>query len=198
MIPIERFSFPVFACALALASGCAPGRAVVATAPIAPAAPPADESDAERVAGLLVEADAAGEGERRDRIVVALARSGLEAIDGSEDDPLSAWRAQSSLASPPMRGRALGRGYRRAIVEGLQAVELEQLFLAGEAAEVAAAARGGTPIGFLILDRKGSTVCETQIAPKATCRWLPSYSARYTIRLANRSEEAASVYLVVD
>ena len=195
MIVPDRFPFPILACAVALASGCAPERASIAAAPVAPSA---NASDAERIAGMLVKADAAGQGEHRDRIVAALDRSGVKAIDGTKDDPLAEWRAQSSFASPPLRGRALGRGYRRAVVEGLRAVELEQLFLAGEAAEVAAAARGGTPVSFLILDKKGNTVCQTQIAPSATCRWLPAYSARYTIRLANRSAEAARVYLVVD
>lgn len=198
MNSIRRIPGQIFAFAFVLAAGCVPERAPVAATPVATPALSADASDAERVAGLLVQADAAGAGERRDRIVAAIDRSGLTAIDASQDDPLAGWRAQSAIVSPPMRGRALGRGYRRAIVEGLRSVELEQLFLAGEAAEVAAAAKGGTPISFVILDRKGSAVCETQISPSATCRWLPTYSARYTIRLANRSEEAASVYLVVD
>ena len=192
---------PISACALlaalaALAAACAP--VADGAAPVAATALPGDATDAERLASLLVDADAAGEGAQRDRIVATIDRIGLAALDGAPDDPLARWKASGSAGTPPMRGRALGRGYRRAKIGAGSRVELEQLFLAGEAAEIAAAARGGTPIDFVILDKGGRTVCDTQIAPRATCRWLPTYSARYRIRLANRSARDTSVYLVVE
>ena len=46
------------------------------------------------------------------------------------------------------------------------------------------------------LARLDAAVCSEPFAPAAKCRWLPLFTERYSIELANRGTTPASVYLV--
>lgn len=174
----------------------APAPLRAATASLAET-PAASASDLGTIAALLAAADAARDPAERAEIVARLDALGVHAAEGSGDDPLAAWRAGGGTASRAVfRGRALGPAYQRARIGAGEALSLDQIFYAGERAEMAASARGGQPIGLAVANARSGNVCEIELAPQGQCRWLPLFTERFSIRLENHGDSAASVYLV--
>lgn len=130
---------------------------------------------------------------RLDGMQVALA-------DGAqpEEDTLAHWRAEAADAdgAPPFRGRALGPAYRRATIQPGETIRIEQIFYAGQRAEIAGQSLGGEPVHMDIRNQRTRAVCTAQLTPAGTCRWLPLFTERFQIELVNRSRKPASVYIV--
>jgi hypothetical protein len=146
---------------------------------------------------LLAAAEAAPDAAARAPLVARLDAAGVRAAEGTEDDPLAAWRAEAAAAGAPIyRGRALGPAYRRARLAPGATLRLEQIFLAGERAEIAAAAGGAADLVLSVRDRRNEAVCSAEFRPAATCRWLPLFTERFAIELENRSGAPANVYIV--
>jgi len=132
----------------------------------------------------------------------ALAAIGARPLDGTAD--LSREWHQQAVASgkvvapPPTRGRVLGPTYRAITVGPGKAFATDQLFLAGQWAEVriAPTAVGGTSLS--VVDAAGKPVCPPQTGKRAVCRWLPPFSARYNIRTANDSRAESRFYLLTN
>ena len=144
---------------------------------------------------LLAASEAAPDAAAREPFLARLDAAGVRAAEGAADDPLGAWQRERGDAQV-FRGRALGPAYRRATIAAGSTVRLEQIFLAGQRAEIAAAANGGEALTLSVRDRKDAAVCSEPFAPAAKCRWLPLFTERYSIELANRGTTPASVYLV--
>ncbi len=148
-------------------------------------------------AALLAAADSAGNAEQRAPFVDRLNAMNVALADGAQDDPLSAWRAEhQATGTPPWRGRALGPAYRRTRVPAGEIVRIEQIFYAGQNAEIAAQASGGGTVALAISNPRAEAVCAKSVTPRANCNWLPLFTERFSIELENSGSEAASVYLV--
>jgi hypothetical protein len=177
---------------LACTGGCA-------TMPAAPDPALASADPLVSAAALLVAAEGARGPAERAPLIARLDDLGVNALPDLGEDRLAEWRAQTPPAAAPVfRGRTLGPGYRRAQLAAGERLVLDQVFYAGERAELAAQARGGQPVVLAITNPQSQNVCEAQLTPHARCRWLPIYTERFQITLVNRGETPASVYLVFD
>ena len=163
------------------------------------AAPPPSGDALADAAALLAAGEMAGSVERRGPLLARLDALQVAAAEGEAEDPLAAWRAEAAAAGaegPVYRGRALGPAYRRARIAPGARMQIEQIFYAGERAEIAAQSQGGQPVALEIRNPRTGKVCIAELAPKASCAWLPLFTERFSIELVNRSREQASVYIV--
>ena len=195
---MKRLSAPAL---LALLAACTSGPAGGNAATVALPEPTGDIAiDA---AALLAAAENAPSDraraplvERLDAMNVRLAADAN--VQAGADDPLAQWRSRMAPAdAAPWRGRALGPAYRRARVEPGESLVIEQIFLAGQRAEIAAhASTGGSAVALKVNNPRAEAVCARELAPRASCNWLPVFTERFAIALENRGTEPASVYLV--
>lgn len=182
---------PLFA--VMLLAGCA--TAPLARAPVALPAPTGDALG--DVAALLAAADGITDPQTRAPLIERLDALDVRLADGAPEDPLAGWRAeQQATGGTPWRGRALGPAYRRARVGPGEKLRIEQVFLAGERARIAAQASGGSDVALAINNPRSEAVCQQQLAPRGNCNWLPIYTERFSIELENRGSLPASVYIV--
>lgn len=161
-------------------------------------AAPAGQDRTAEVAALLAAADTAPDAATRNRIVEQLDALGVRLAEGAGgDDPLSGWRqADKNGSQSPWRGRALGPAYRRVRVGAGESLTIEQIFLAGQRARIAAQTTGGSGVALAISNPRSEAVCTRQLAPAGSCQFLPLYTERFAIRLHNRGRQAVSIYLV--
>lgn len=155
-------------------------------------------SDAERLAVALADASAAFSRGDEARLANALRR--IDAIGGRPLEggasELSQWRQVASEV-PPMRGRSLGAGYRSGDLSPGRSEQLEQVFLSGKRASVALSAPGSARLTLEVQDRRDEAVCDKEGNP-AHCQWVPVFTDRYRIRIANTGATAVRYYLVVE
>lgn len=107
--------------------------------------------------------------------------------------------ATSRLA---FRGRALGPAYRRGFLAGGGTVTVRQLFLAGQRAQISVAQsdRAGSSdrLSIRVRDGAGGTLCDKRVGPpQVDCAWLPLFTDRYAIEIANGGNRPAAFYLIV-
>ena len=158
------------------------------------AAAPAESFD--RVADAL----AAGLAADRDHDMAGRARAAaVLAAEGARPmartaDFARAWSRPGSR--PPYRDRALGPGYRTMRLASGETAQLQQTFLAGRQARVLAFSRGAADFSLTVRDDEGTRPCEGG-PTRAECNWLPVYTARITISLANRAERPGDFLLLV-
>ncbi|MFC3100060.1 hypothetical protein [Altererythrobacter lauratis] len=149
-------------------------------------------------AALLAAADSVTQPEQRAPLIERLDAMNVRLADGAPDDPLGEWRSQHQAdESNPWRGRTLGPAYRRASLAAGQRVRIEQIFYAGQRAQIAAQASGGGQVAIAIANPRAEAVCQKQLSPNASCDWLPIYTERFSIELENRGRDNASVYIVI-
>ena len=99
--------------------------------------------------------------------------------------------------TPPLRGRALGPAYRTGVLAPGTEVSTEQVFLAGHKAVVVLVPQAAGALDLRIVGDDRTDVCaRTAQPPRATCSWLPVFTTRVDIRVANRSANPARYYLV--
>ena len=163
------------------------------------AAPAAREpdSDAERLAAALVDADAAFARGDKARLTEALRR--FDALGGKPLDEaspeLARWRA-AAAQEPPLRGPALGPGYRSGQLPAGRSEQLEQVFLSGKRASVALSAPSGARLKLEVEDRSEEAVCGKEGNPNH-CQWVPLFTDRYRIRIINPGATSVRYFLVV-
>jgi hypothetical protein len=181
-------------------SACSPGGDQVVPAAALAAAPQA--SPVEEAATLLAAAEGASSADARVPFVERLNALGVQlAEDAGSDDPLGQWRsAHRTSGEAQWRGRALGPAYRRAVVQPGESLVIQQIFFAGQRAQIAAQLSGSGDSGLVamaISNPRAEPVCTRQVAPRASCNWLPIFTERFAIALQNSGTRTASVYLVV-
>lgn len=177
-------------------TGCA---AAAQTDPLT-VAPPA--SRAEVLAAALAQAASAeqsGDQAAMARAVAIIDRIGARPLEGESSDPVTLWRANASLQDkPPMRGRPLGPGYRSGRIRGGGTESFAQLFLSGTGASIAVSAPNGGRVAMRVIDPQAKTVCKGEANRGGTCRWVPLFTQRYTIEVANLGNEDVRYFLVVE
>jgi hypothetical protein len=181
------------AMALMLLAACAAPRVAEGNGEIA--------SPASRLARDMLAADAAFEAGDRVALADAVQRIERQAprpIDGGAPDPVLRWRAALPDPGPPVRGRALGPGYVRGTLAPGAARRMDQLFLSGQAATVAANSRPQKDLRLKIFDGAGKLVCDRSPAHVRDCRFTPVFTQRYRIEIVNGGAATAQYYLVVD
>lgn len=118
----------------------------------------------------------------------------------ADDDAAARWRRQAIAAgatvTPPMRGRLLGPAYRSGRIAPGASISTEQIFLAGQRAEVAIVPHGAGTLTMRI--GEGDTaICERRVAaPRGGCSWIPTFTRRIEIRLTNASTQPLRYWLV--
>lgn len=172
----------------------------------APAAPGADRLPTDPVLRALMAGDtarAAGDGAALLDTAQQLRALGAQPAEGQED--LAAiWTQEASAhgrAEPAFafRGRALGPAYRRGSLDAGGSVTMRQLFLAGQRAQISLAPSGRSGrLSIRVQDAEGSTLCAKAVGgPQADCAWLPLFTDRYDIVIANGGPESVAFYLIV-
>jgi hypothetical protein len=107
--------------------------------------------------------------------------------------------ARGAEAPPPVRGRPLGPAYRRARIGPGGEATLEQLFLAGQRAEIALMPSRPSPLVLEVSDSDGRTICRRRAEdPPAQCSWLPVFTTRHSIVIKNEGRASADYFLVVN
>lgn len=148
-------------------------------------------------AALLATAELARDASERAPLIDRLNAMNVKLAEGGEDDPLSVWRSEHQAeGGTPYRGRTLGPAYRRARVAPGASLTIDQIFYAGERAQIAAQASSGGNVALAIHNPRNEAVCAKSLAPSANCNWLPIFTERFSIELENRGSQPASVYIV--
>lgn len=167
-------------------------------APLAAAETPIDSASLAIARGAA--AEAAGDG----RGMLAAARS-LEALGATpregQADLAAYWRAQALARgvrdkAPPVRGRALGPAYSRGSLAPGATLSTEQVFLAGQRAEIALVPQPRRSLTIRVAN-KDKPICERASAgPRIKCDWIPIFTNRVQIRVTNPGPAPALYYLV--
>ena len=158
-------------------------------------------SAAERVAADLLAADEAEGAGNRAALAARLSRlhnRGTRALDEEAEASLLRWQAMSAPGAAPMRGRALGPGFRRGTLAVGQRLRLEQVFRSGEPAEIVLAGRKQHRLKLILRDAKARTVCDLDPVNGRGCQFTPVFTQRYVIEIANGGAGVATYYLVFD
>lgn len=161
---------------------------------------PAPATRAEALARALAgaaEGEAAGDGAAMARAVALVDRLGARPLDGA-DDPVAGWRAAVVQEVPVLRGRPLGPGYRSGRIPAGRSESFPQLFLSGTGASITLSAPNGGRVAMRVIDPQSKTVCKGEANRGGTCRWVPLFTQRYTIEVANLGAEDVRYFLVVD
>lgn len=157
----------------------------------------APESDAERLALALADADRAYLRSDMAGLTGALRR--IDALGGrplDEASPeLAQWR-QAANQEPPMRGSPLGPGYRSGEVSPGGSEQIEQVFLSGKRASVALSIPGRGQLSLQVHDGREEPVCGKE-GTASRCQWVPVFTDRYRIRIANPGRAPVRYFLVV-
>ena len=158
------------------------------------------ESAADRVAAALVAAEAADRAADRGELelaMLALDRLGAAPQTDADHARLDQWRGQLGTALPPMRGRALGPAYRSGSLRPGGKTSIEQTFLGGKRANIVVRVSAGAQLQLRVSDVASRQVCDKD-SRVIQCRWMPLYTQRHRIELANLGDETSTYYIVFD
>lgn len=161
----------------------------------------------QKVAALLSLGDTAFEATPRQtqalkEIVYALDRLGAKPVS-TERDPVNQWRrdavTNSQDETPPFRGRLLGPAYLSGEISAGKPYSLEQLFVAGQTANVAVSAPvKANTVKLTIQKRSGETICDVSAAKIQQCNWVPLFTERFTIGIENQEQTSTKFFLTID
>jgi hypothetical protein len=186
--------------AAAMLVGCAgPGQPPQAAN--AQAMPKQDSARAEQLAEALLLADRAeqaGDAKAFGKAVLLVDRLAPQAQTESDAENLRRWRAALPAdAPPPTRGRALGPGYRSAVLMPGATTQLHQTFLGGRSARIVVKIAEGSALKLMVRDQSELEVCRAERIP-VNCSWVPLYTQRHNIKIINTGGTMARFYIVFD
>ncbi|GAB4475722.1 MAG: hypothetical protein OHK0018_06470 [Erythrobacter tepidarius] len=183
---------------LALVAGCA---GPVAGEPAVPAQALAPADRAERVADALVMAERAERAQDAAALAQAAARLerlGARPETAADEAALGRWLASLPADAQPMRGRALGPAYRSAALEPGATTQLNQTFLGGRSAQIVLRVSRGPIPKLVVRDQSARQVCKSGADGPVKCRWVPLYTQRHSIEIANTGPKVSEFYIVFD
>ena len=118
-----------------------------------------------------------------------------------QQEPLQArmdeWARFAGLDEIPMRGRTLGPAVRSGFIAPGQSKSLDQTFLSGRKATIAARSSDGRTVRLGVRDRSGRETCE-KASVRPLCAWVPIYTSRYTISVSNPGNQRIEYFLVIE
>lgn len=118
-----------------------------------------------------------------------------------QEQPLQArmdeWARYAGLDETPMRGRTLGPAVRSGFIAPGQSKSLDQTFLSGRKATIAARSSDGRTVRLGVRDRSGRETCE-KASVRPLCAWIPIYTSRYTISVSNPGDQRIEYFLVIE
>lgn len=144
------------------------------------------------------QAEVAGDTAALFAAVARLSNRGVQPLDPSAEAILARWSGVAGVRPAPLRGRALGPGFRRGTLAPRESRALEQLFLAGKPAEISLQSNSTPGLRLTLRDAKARIVCNHDPASGRSCRFTPIFSQRYGIEIANGGQGDASYFLVFD
>lgn len=162
---------------------------------------PLATSPALRVAADLAAAQQAETIGDASALAAALSRlrnRGVHALEPEAEASLARWSATSGVDPAPLRGRALGPGFRRGKVAAGKSGTLEQLFFAGKPAEISLSGENRMRLRLTLRDAKTRVVCNHDPAAGRSCQFTPIFTQRYAIEIANGGQSDATYFLVFD
>lgn len=184
----------VAAALIGLESGCT-GQAQLS------GLPRVEQTAAEQVAAALDAGSAPGPAQNRMAAARTLAALGARPAVAGEPDLAANWLAQEQGADPApiYRGRMLGPAYRTSRIGAGAEVLIEQVFVAGQVAEVVLSPSSGARLNLTIAGPGGQEVCKSLVLrPVGRCSWRPPFAGRYRVRINNSGAQDASFFLVVN
>lgn len=189
-------------CVGMIGTGCTAGsQAGGAMEPLTEAPAEGDDiSTAGKVASALARGEtafAAGDLETLRSVIRELEALGAAPDDASSADLVTQWRQSVPDLHPPMRGRALGPAYRKGQLEGQSVERIDQLFLSGKKASVALEGPSGRRADLAIFDADNNAVCGPKDKDRR-CQWIPVFTQRYRIEIANPGGSPISYFLVIE
>lgn len=157
----------------------------------------AAEDGFDRAAAALAAGSRAAErGDRTGLRAAALTLRATGALPVMGDDMVTRWLHDAHAVPPPAeRDRALGPGYRLLQLGGGDAAIFEQTFLAGRRARVEVVPMHGADFSMQVSD--GATALCHAAPERARCDWVPSYTTRFTIRIANPGPQPAYYFVMM-
>lgn len=166
-----------------------------------PEAPPLDAGSAAITAFELSSADDAytkGDDAALSAMLSRLINRGVKPLNPEAELNLAQWAEASEGSGGLLRGRALGPGFHKGTLRAGGSSVMNQIFLSGEAAEIAVSSKGSQPLRFKLLDAKSRAICDFDPAQGRTCRFTPVFTQRYSIELINGGRRDARYFLVFD
>lgn len=159
----------------------------------------APESSERLVTALWRAADAEKKGDKEGLLLALITIDALGAQPMGEDDEaaLTRWRQQISEEQLPMRGRMLGPGFKSGNLAPGTSVSLEQIFVGGEAAQIALSSQENQSVHVRVTDFNDKEVC-AKSATEVSCRWLPLFTQRHRIELVNPGRTDVGYYLAIE
>ena len=124
------------------------------------------------------------------------------AAPGEGEDLAARWRRVALAGgarddAAPYRGRALGPAYRLVNLAPGKDAATSQIFLAGRKALISVVPTEGATLWLEVAEEGGSAVCTQAVtASGGRCAWLPLFTRRYQMRVANRGARQASFFLI--
>ncbi|MBC7636134.1 MAG: hypothetical protein H7251_11080 [Acetobacteraceae bacterium] len=137
------------------------------------------------------------------RIAAAmLIAAGARPAEGSEN-LASRWQSAATRADlahggaiAAYRNRALGPAYRTVNLPGGGRAVFEQVFLAGQRARVSVVPVSNSDFQLTINDDDKRRVCRnTQTG--SNCEWVPLWTTRFSVNIANPGESSGTYYLII-
>ncbi len=163
---------------------------------------PSPPTQVERVAEALMlgeRAEASGDPAALADAARILDVLGARPIQG-EEDAAARWHGiarAGGITTPRFRGRALGPAYRRGMLAPRAALSTEQVFLGGKKAIVSVVPESGRTLAIRITEPDRPSICDRNVAaPRGECSWLPVFTRRVEIRVANPDDRPARYFLV--
>ena len=182
--------------ALALA-GCAPGAPPRGATPDATPVP-ADRAEQLATALLLADrADRSGDAAALAEAALTIDRLAPSARTDADAETLRRWRTALPPGTAPVRGRALGPGYRSEVLMPGATTQLHQTFLGGRSAQIVVRVAEGPAPRMMVRDQSAREVCRAVRDP-VNCRWVPLYTQRHSIEIVNAGDTTARFYIVFD
>jgi hypothetical protein len=177
-------------------AGCAGGPGPASTA----ASLQQDSTPAGKLASSLVAADAAAADRDPRALAQALARidgHGAKPLDVASSKLLAQWHRMVDPANPPMRGPALGPGFRSGALPAGKRTAIEQTFLSGRKATIAVSVAGRAGVRLEVRGGRDQSICSEEGA-RNRCQWIPTFTERHRIELSNPGESTVRYYLVIE
>lgn len=163
-----------------------------ALAALAGAAPPDDFGRTVAALRAGTRGEVGGHAEATAAAASTLAALGAHPLEGSPD-LAQAWRGAASV---PYRERVLGPAYLNVTLQPGGRYALEQAFLAGRRARVAAFATRPTPFQLQVDDGDRERSCGLREGT-AHCDWVPVFTGRVRVNLMNAGKRPAKFVIVM-